>query len=349
MSSLAVPVFTVAGSAISATLHPVLPGSLLAFLAYGPPHLVERLLRFDVMGHSLRGNGTTTVLRVLLGLGLVKTLNSMMSTWATTNWRVTPMRGWQWNREIAVVTGGCSGIGKSIVLGLVKKGVIVAILDVMPLPPDLEQERNINYWKCDITSAAAVAETATAIRKTLGHPSILVNNAGIAKPHSIVQTPDDYLQKIIAVNLMSLWITTKEFLPNMIIKNKGHIVTVASMASFTGMSLMADYTATKAGALAFYESLATEVKSVYKSPGVLASIVHPAYVSTNMTAQSAASLEKQSGGLMKPEDISNPVVKQIFSRRGGQIIIPGRLSFLSAVRGWPSWLQELIKESLPKP
>ncbi|KAF3357180.1 hypothetical protein VdG1_05980 [Verticillium dahliae VDG1] len=325
MSSLAVPVFTVAGSAISATLHPVLPGSLLAFLAYGPPHLVERLLRFDVMGHSLRGNGTTTVLRVLLGLGLVKTLNSMMSTWATTNWRVTPMRGWQWNREIAVVTGGCSGIGKSIVLGLVKKGVIVAILDVMPLPPDLEQERNINYWKCDITSAAAVAETATAIRKTLGHPSILVNNAGIAKPHSI------------------------EFLPNMIIKNKGHIVTVASMASFTGMSLMADYTATKAGALAFYESLATEVKSVYKSPGVLASIVHPAYVSTNMTAQSAASLEKQSGGLMKPEDISNPVVKQIFSRRGGQIIIPGRLSFLSAVRGWPSWLQELIKESLPKP
>lgn len=348
MSSLALPVISVAGGAVNAATHPVLSGSLLAFLAYGPPHLVERLLRFDVMGHTLQGEGTTTVLRVLLGLGLVKTLNRMMNSWATTNWHVAPIRGWQWNKEIAVVTGGCSGIGKSIVLGLIKKGVRVAILDVMPLPPDLEGERCITYWKCDITSAAAVAETAAAIRKTLGHPSILVNNAGIATPHSIVETPHGYLQKIVGVNLMALWITTKEFLPNMIIKNKGHIVTIASLASFTGMPLVADYAATKAGALSFHESLVSEIKTVYKSPGILATVVHPFYVNTNMTAQIGASLERQTGGMMKPEAISTPVVKQIFSRRGGQLIVPGRFSFLTAVRGWPNWVQEIIKDNLPK-
>lgn len=347
MTSLVLPAITLAGSAVNAVTHPVLSGSLLAFLAYGPPHLVERLLRFDLMGHSLQGQGTTTVLRVLLGLGLVKTLNKMINSWATTNWHVAPIRGWQWNKEIAVVTGGCSGIGKSIVLGLVKKGVSVAILDVNPLPPDLEEERCITYWECDITSAADVAETATAIRKTLGHPSILVNNAGIARPHSIVDTPEDYLQKIMAVNLMALWITTKEFLPNMIIKNKGHIVTVASMASFNGMALTAHYAATKAGALSFHESLITEIKNVYKSSGILATVVHPFFVSTGMTAQIAASLDRQTTGLMQPEDISRPVVKQIFSRRGGQVIVPGRMSFLASVRGWPNWLQEVIRDSLP--
>lgn len=57
------------------------------------------------------------------------------------------------------------------------------------------------------------------------------------------------------VNLLSNWHTVKAFLPDMIATNKGHIVTVASTASFIGVPGMTDYTATKAGVLAFHEGI----------------------------------------------------------------------------------------------
>lgn len=69
----------------------------------------------------------------------------------------------------------------------------------------------------------------------------------------IVSHDDAFLHKIFGVNLLSHFTTVKEFLPDMLKQNKGHIVTVASMASFVAVPGIADYAATKAGALAFHE------------------------------------------------------------------------------------------------
>jgi short-subunit dehydrogenase len=63
----------------------------------------------------------------------------------------------------------------------------------------------------------------------------------------------DWLRKIFDVNVLSNWYTIKAFLPDMITKNKGHIVTVASIASFISVAGMVDYCSTKAGVLAFHE------------------------------------------------------------------------------------------------
>ena len=98
-------------------------------------------------------------------------------------------------------------------------------------------------------------ETAAAIRKDVGTPSILINNAGIATAHTILDTSDEYLEKVFRVNLLSHWITIKEFLPGMLEAKKGHIVAIASMASYFVCASLTDYAATKAGVLALHEGM----------------------------------------------------------------------------------------------
>jgi NAD(P)-dependent dehydrogenase (short-subunit alcohol dehydrogenase family) len=89
----------------------------------------------------------------------------------------------------------------------------------------------------------------------MGAPTILINNAGILASHTILTTSDVYLRKIFDVNVLSNWYTTKAFLPDMLRDNKGHIVTIASTASFIGVAGLADYTATKAAILSFHEGM----------------------------------------------------------------------------------------------
>jgi all-trans-retinol dehydrogenase (NAD+) len=98
-----------------------------------------------------------------------------------------------------------------------------------------------------------VSEIASAIRRDIGAPSILINNAGIATAHTILDSSEEYLEKIFRVNLLSHWITIKEFLPAMLEARKGHIVSIASMASYFTCAGLVDYAATKAGVLALHE------------------------------------------------------------------------------------------------
>lgn len=116
-------------------------------------------------------------------------------------------------------------------------------------PPDA----HIKFYACDITSPSAVSSAAAEITRTLGTPSILINNAGLLSAHTILDTPHAYLRKLFDVNVLSHWVTVQAFLPGMIAANKGHIVTVASGASYVGVAGMADYTASKAAVLAFHE------------------------------------------------------------------------------------------------
>jgi all-trans-retinol dehydrogenase (NAD+) len=333
-------------AAISAlALEPAISASLLAIIRYAPAEFRARYLDIPTLRSSIGANATSRMLRILFALGLVRCINRAMNSWALNNWRASAQVGWEWSKEIAVVTGGCSGIGKAIALGLAIKGVKVAVLDIQELPDDMRAIDGIRYFRCDITSAAAVTEAGDAVRKTLGHPSILINNAGIALSHSIVDASDESLRKIFSVNLIALWSTTKDCLPNMILQNKGHIVTIASIASFMALPGAVDYSATKAGALAFHEGLACEIKHIYKAPGIITTVVHPSWVRTQMTQQYAERIERRQGKMMTPDEIASRVVKQIFKRKGGQLIIPSRVSNLSGIRGWPNWLQEWLRDS----
>ncbi|UNI19378.1 hypothetical protein JDV02_005563 [Purpureocillium takamizusanense] len=331
-----------------ALLSPVLSGSLLLALLAAPEELRHAALKRLSLPTNYDLTVAKTVLQVLLGLGIARTVNLALSAMAANSWRVTAASGWDWPKEIAVVTGGCSGIGHGIVERLVRRQVKVAILDIQELPKTLQGHPLVRYYKCDITSPDSVAKAADAIRKELGHPTILINNAGITKPMPILKMPQEFLLKIFGVNCMSHWTTVQQFLPRMIQVNKGHVVTVASLASFIALANAADYSATKAAALAFHESLACELKHFYKADSVLTTVVHPNFVRTPLIKDFDDRLEGEGLRLLTSDHVADTIVNQVFSRRGAQLIIPDTQAVVSGLRGWPTWLQVVIRNTIGK-
>ncbi|KAI3318856.1 NAD(P)-binding protein [Xylariaceae sp. AK1471] len=347
------PAHDVGASLREVIFSPFLSGPLLFAVTYAPDtvhavllNLASKLPGLPAPSSNLDLTTATTVLRVVFVLSIVRRLNRILSTMAANSWRLTAGKGWDWPNEIAVVTGGSSGIGKDIVEKLVALGVRVAVLDIQDLPKSMENDPRIHLFNCDVTSSESVAAAADAIRREIGHPSMLINNAGITSPTPILKMSESYLRKIFGVNTLSHWFTVQQFLPRMIQMNKGHVVTVASIASFVALPTAADYSASKAAALAFHESLTCELKHCYKAPNVLTTVVHPNFVRTPLVEDYADHLERSGVRLLTSEQIAEPIVAQLKSRRGGQLIIPRSAALISGIRGWPTWLQELIRDIL---
>ncbi|KHN97099.1 short-chain dehydrogenase/reductase 2 [Metarhizium album ARSEF 1941] len=328
----------------AAVQSPFLSGPLLAALLCAPDPVRQQVLRHAPAGLDV--DAARKVLQALLGLGLLKSINRGLSSMAANGWRATAAPGWDWPSEVAVVTGGCSGIGHCIVRRLAARRVRVAVLDVQDLPADLAADPLVRLYTCDITAPDAVAAAAAAIRNDLGHPSILVNNAGITRPLAILDMPHDFLRRIFGVNCLSHWTLAQQFLPHMVAANKGHVMTVASMASFIPLPKGADYAATKAAALSFHESLAVELRHVHGADRVLASIAHPNFVRTPLVRDFGHHLERGGIRMLAPDDVAALVADQIFSRRAAQLIIPEHQAVLSGVRAWPTWLKVLLLDQL---
>ncbi len=209
----------------------------------------------------------------------------------------------------------------------------------------LEQRDFIRYYKCDITSRDEIHDTATSIRSELGTPSILINNAGIGNAGTILSIQRERLRKMFDINLLSHWDMVQEYLPDMLAKKKGHIMSVASLASFVALAGAADYCCTKAALLAFHEALTQEIKHRYKCPQIKTSIVHPNWTKSAITAHSAIQdgLKRARASLLEPEDVARAMVNQIIAAKSGQLVLGPKLA--PKVRALPIWIQEILRDS----
>jgi all-trans-retinol dehydrogenase (NAD+) len=331
-------------------LNPVLTGSLLWVLTKGPVSLRIRLFsRFTTLRNPIRQAQIIRTLKWLLAIGLTKNVNTQLNRLALNSWRLKSEKArWKWDEEIAVVTGGCSGIGELVVKKLVRRGVKVAVLDIQHLPASLQGYANVKFFACNITDPSAVYNTADRVRSTLGAPSILVNNAGIATAHSILDTDDEWLRKIYDVNLLSNYYTVKAFLPDMIKKNKGHIITVASTASFSGIGLMVDYCSTKAGVLSFHEGLNQELKHCYNAPSILTTSIHPNWVRTPLIAPFENAIRAAGSPVLETEDVADAIMAQIVRCEGAQVFLPNSAAKSSWLRAVPNWVQESARSGVTK-
>lgn len=328
------------------------PLALLALLLSTPTSTLEHYLGASSSSFT-RETWPSLVqpaLKALLGLGVVRAVNAGLNALAQNNWRLSSGSSqWDWPHELAVVTGGCGGLGLSLVAGLTAKGVRVAVLDIVSpdaVPAAITENPRATYFQCDVTSLDAVAQTAAALRKRFqADPTILINNAGIANRNTILDVSEASLRRVLGVNLMAMWFTTQQFLPSMVRHNKGHVFTVASLASYIALPSSVEYSATKAGALAFHEGLACEIKNIYKAKGVVTSVVHPNFVKTPMTMPHADVIER-SQKMLSVEDVTGPMLEQIFSGRGGQLVVPSHFTLMTGFRGWPSWIQEGLRDVL---
>ena len=328
-----------------APFSPVVTGAALYLLTRAPPSVREpALIRLRGLISTQKIANLITSLKWLFALGVVRNVNSYLSELAGNNFFIqTSKKDWNWDREIAVVTGASSGFGRLFSEDLAARGIHVVALDVNDAPPDMTGNPKITFFKCDVTNHERVMELAKEVQETIGHPSILINNAGVGSGHRILDTSPQWLRKIFDVNLLSHYYTVQAFLPNMLAQKKGHIITIASIASFIAPQGLVDYAATKAGALAFHEGLSAELRAFHKCPEIKTTVVHPGWADTAMVAPYKSTLEHAGQRVMPARLVSDAVVKQILSCRGGQLVISPAATLTSTLRSWPAWLSWIIK------
>ncbi|XP_015270752.1 PREDICTED: epidermal retinol dehydrogenase 2-like [Gekko japonicus] len=120
------------------------------------------------------------------------------------------------------------------------------------------------------------------VKKEVGDVNILVNNAGVLIGKNFLDIPDSKMDETLDVNFKAHFWTCKAFLPSMIACNHGHLVSIASQAGLIGSNKLSDYSASKAAAIGFLETVAFELQAAGKK-GIKTTIVCPYYVHTDLT------------------------------------------------------------------
>lgn len=200
------------------------------------------------------------------------------------------------------------------------------------------QASNVYYYKCDITSPATIASVAAEVRKDVGEPTVLINNAGVARGKNILEATEKDVRFTFDVNTLAHYWMAKEFVPAIVKSNHGIIVTVASFAAYVTVPSMTDYAASKAAALSFHEGLTAELKTRYGAPKVRTVVVNQGYTKTPLF-QGYNNDSKFLVPTLEPETVAEAIVKKVLAGHSGQVIIPGFGSTLTFLRGLPHWYQ----------
>ena len=167
--------------------------------------------------------------------------------------------------KIAVVTGAAQGIGKGIALLLAEAGVKVTIVDISNKVDEVARAisdlcTSTLALKCDVADYEEVRKTSGTVLEKYGRVDILVNNAGIYPFKPFVDMTEADWDKVMSVNVKSIFNFTKALLPQMIKRNHGKIVNLSSVAGEElGYANLVHYSASKSAILGFIRSLALEV------------------------------------------------------------------------------------------
>lgn len=187
----------------------------------------------------------------------------------------------------ALVTGGASGIGRLMALKLAQAGARVTIWDInaAALAATVAELAALpggaaRGFVCDVSNRDDVYARAAETEAAGGPVDILVNNAGVVSGKDFLELPDEKIEATFAVNVLALFWTGKAFLPSMIARGSGHVVTIASASGLIGVARLADYAASKWAAIGFDESLRAELRKV--APELKTTVVCPFYIDTGM-------------------------------------------------------------------
>jgi all-trans-retinol dehydrogenase (NAD+) len=176
-----------------------------------------------------------------------------------------------------LVTGGGSGLGRRLALLAAERGATVVVWDLDAGAAQETVDRIGSGASCrqvDVTDSAAVSEAAAAT----GPVDVLVNCAGVVTGKPLLEASEAGIRRTFEVNALAPYWTTRAFLPGMIGRRSGMVVTVASAAGLVGVARQTDYAASKWAAIGFTESLRAELRGT----GVGTLVVAPYYIDTGM-------------------------------------------------------------------
>lgn len=168
--------------------------------------------------------------------------------------------------QVAIVTGGTRGIGKTICLLLEGQGAKVVAnfskdLDAAEaLMSEAKSKRlNIGLFKADVTQFDQVKEMIEETFAQYGKIDILVNNVGLVRDNFLMLMSDEDWDSLLRTNLTSLFYCCRVVIRKMIPQRKGKIINISSISGMLGTSGQTNYAATKGGVISFTKSLAREL------------------------------------------------------------------------------------------
>ena len=188
--------------------------------------------------------------------------------------------------KVALVTGSGRGIGKAIALKLAENGATLIINDVgdsAPAEQTVTEIKNMNRQAMvvmtDVSSSTDVNRMVETAITTYGKVDILVNNAGITRDQLTMKMTDEEWDKVLAIDLKSVFLCTRAVLRPMLKQRSGRIVSMSSVVGIIGNAGQANYAAAKAGIIGFTKTIAKEVAS----RGITVNAVAPGFIDTPMT------------------------------------------------------------------
>lgn len=210
--------------------------------------------------------------------------------------------------KVAIITGGARGIGKAIARRLASEGAKVAIGDIDKESAEKTAEEIRNECQTeaigiyvDVAEEESVKNMVEEVIKAFGKIDILINNAGITRDNLLLRMSEEDWDKVIAVDLKSVFLCTKAVVKYMIRQRYGRIVNISSVIGLKGNVGQTNYGAAKAGIIGFTKSAARELAG----RNITVNAVAPGYISTEMTEK-------------LPQEIKEQMLKQVPLGRPGQ-------------------------------
>ncbi|WP_029036828.1 3-oxoacyl-[acyl-carrier-protein] reductase [Salinimicrobium xinjiangense] len=217
----------------------------------------------------------------------------------------------------AIITGASRGIGKGIAEVFAKHGANVAFTYSSSAEAANQLEKELQElgvkakgYKSDAADFKQAEELVMNVLEDFGSIDVLVNNAGITKDNLLMRMSEEDFDKVIEVNLKSVFNMTKAVQRTMLKQRQGSIINMSSVVGVKGNAGQSNYAASKAGMIGFSKSMALELGS----RNIRTNVIAPGFIETEMTGKLDEKVVKgwreaiplKRGGT--PEDIANTCV-----------------------------------------
>lgn len=218
-----------------------------------------------------------------------------------------------------IVTGGGSGMGRSITLELIKRGANVAIADInlkgMKETVDLAKVENgrIRCYELNISDQQAVEKFKEEVLKDFSSIDGLINNAGIIQPFVDIETLEiENIKRVMDINFYGTLYMTKTFLPHLKGRPEAHLSNTSSMGGFIPFPGQTAYSASKGAVKMLTEGLNSELQDT----NVHVTLIFPGAVNTNISKNSGVEMKgspssQQTSNILSAEDAARQIVNAI--------------------------------------